>query len=221
MALPSKDIFQSIIETALVEADLIALKAKSNPSEYIRPEIGKWGAMYVSSRYNFIYNTDDRGKIDLMEQDALSQLRADAHGVDVAPPTLAELNLVGPGSGVAAVGFLIELLRAQFGAAQVSEMYQVYAGAVMNKDSGAVQAAFLALFRGALLGFMKLYNTMLATIGNQEKPKPVPGPGQHLTQDPYGNWVVRNDVVVTDDKLLGTITVGQFKKIMGIRTLAE
>jgi hypothetical protein len=221
MGIPNKELFQAAVDTALAEAELIALKVMTNPDLYIRPEIGNWGTKYVASRYNNVFNESDRGKLDLMEQEASSQVKQDLPGISLSAPTPEQLKAVGDGNAENsdAVVKQIAHIRGVLGGNAINELYGDYAKAVAAKDIPMGKALFINVWRAALLEFTKLYNTMLGNMKQGAKPKPVPGPGQHLEQvPPFGDWVVKDDpplIMPPDTMLVGLITVGQLKLILG------
>jgi hypothetical protein len=225
MALPNKDIFQATINTAIAEAKLIALQAQTNPSLFIRPYIGTWGGKYVSSRYNNVFNEQDRGVFDRWEQDALSQTRADFEGVQIDPPTQEQLSALGDGdvANCDAVFKQISRLENLFSVFAVSSGYNNYINAMNAKDIAGGRAVFYNQWRGVLLEFMRLYNMMLYKMPQaQDRPKPVNTPvGHHWergkTPFSISDWVLVKDATATlplDAQLMSTVTVAQFKALM-------
>lgn len=218
MPLPDKQIFQAAIDTALAEAEAIIVKTKADPKAYVRPDIGNWGGRWVSSRYNNVLNTQDRGRLDLMEQQAAGAILGDT-GMKFPEPTKSDLTIIGAGASAnaeAAVTKLLDIKNA-LSKDKVDGAYKAY---VDTLASGNKQGAFdigFGIFRTTLLYFMTLYNTMLNHMDQGEKPMPVPGPGEHLEQSIFGDWHIVKDppaVMPTDLTYLGNITVGQLRLIL-------
>jgi len=200
MGLPSRELLQATIDTALAEAELIATKAKANPTGFIRPEVGNWGGRYVSSRYEHVYNASDRGKFDLWDQQVFSQVKGDFPGVQLDIPTQEQLDALAEGEVAEcdAVFKQIASMRLKFSEVAVSAYYANYGKALATRDMGAGRGIYFALFRGLLMEGMKLRNTMLRKMPQAEnRPLPVPGPGEHL--DPANNPYDDDRVVIHKD----------------------
>lgn len=216
--IPAQELWQAAIDTALAEATVIATEAKADPNKYIRPQVGEWCGRWISSRYNNVFHEEDRGKMDLMEQAAVSALHL-ATGIELGPPTIEELQAMAPGipANSDAVFQQIGYLKGKYTAAQVSTLYNTYNEAIAAGQKDVAFGAFNNLFRFCFLEFIKLGNTMLGKMAQGPKPIPVPGPGEHLETNPFGDWVIRKDppvVMPSDTQFLSGITVGQLRLVL-------
>lgn len=220
MTLPNKDYFKVCLDAAINEATDIIADCKANPTEYIQPRIGAWGAKWTSSRYEGVYNTVDRGKLDMIDQDAEIALKSDFPGAVITTVdfrSFTDGEATGEAVGADAATRQLNRVKAYFTPARVDMFYAAYDIAVSSKDRNAAESVYANCFRAAELEFHLLYNTMIRKMEQGPKPPLVAGPGEHIVHTPFGDTVAKDapNEIPSDQTLVSQITVGQLKLILG------
>jgi hypothetical protein len=219
MGLPNKDFFNAVLDAAITEAADIIADCKADPKKYIQPRIGAWGAKYTSSRYEGVYNTVDRGKLDLIDQDAEIALKSDFPGITATPVdfrSFTDGEATGEAVGADAATRQLNRIKTMFTPTRVDMFYKTYEIALETQNRGAAESVYANCFRAAELEFHLLYNTMIRKMEQGEKPPLVAGPGQHVVHTPFGDTVVNDSPfeMPPDNTFLGSVTVGQLKQIL-------
>lgn len=220
MGLPDKGRLLVSIEQAIVEAELIAVTAKADPTKYVQPEVIRWGVKWISSRFAGVLN-DPAGVFDQIVQEAERAVRSDFPGVSLPGldfQSFTNAEATGEATGSQAVLAQIALLKTRLQDVWVGVWYVTYQRVIDNGrlDSAAAISVYQNLFLELLRGFRTLYNTMLKKMAQGDKPKPRPGPGQHIVRTPFGEAIVDDapGVVPEDSVALAQVTVGQFRLLL-------